>query len=91
VPQGRKQPPRLVNQDEHPRPDSTLQATRKVLARANLQLSDMDVIEINEAFATQVLGCLRQLGWTSPIRASIPTAGPSRSVIRWGPPARVWH
>ncbi len=37
-------------------------AARTVLARANLQLSDMDVIEINEAFATQVLGCLRQLG-----------------------------
>jgi len=29
------------------------------LRRANLRLSDMDVIEINEAFASQVLGCLR--------------------------------
>ena len=29
------------------------------LERANLQLSDMDVIEINEAFASQVLGCLK--------------------------------
>jgi acetyl-CoA C-acetyltransferase len=29
------------------------------LQRANLKLSDMDVIEINEAFASQVLGCLR--------------------------------
>ena len=34
-------------------------ASRKALARANLSLSDMDVIEINEAFATQVLGCLK--------------------------------
>ena len=34
-------------------------ASRKALARAGLALSDMDVIEINEAFATQVLGCLR--------------------------------
>ena len=34
-------------------------ASRKALARAGLTLKDMDVIEINEAFATQVLGCLR--------------------------------
>ena len=34
-------------------------ATKKVLERAGLALSDMDVIEINEAFATQVLGCLK--------------------------------
>jgi acetyl-CoA C-acetyltransferase len=36
-------------------------AITKALARAGLPLSAMDVIEINEAFATQVLGCLRQL------------------------------
>ena len=36
-------------------------AARKALARAGLSLADMDVIEINEAFATQVLGCLKQL------------------------------
>ena len=34
-------------------------ASRKALARAGLTLKDMDVIEINEAFATQVLGCLK--------------------------------
>jgi len=37
-------------------------AIAKALARAELKLSDMDVIEINEAFATQVLGCLKLLG-----------------------------
>lgn len=37
-------------------------ASQKALQRAGLELKDMDVIEINEAFATQVLGCLRQLG-----------------------------
>ncbi|MFI4890015.1 MAG: 3-oxoadipyl-CoA thiolase [Steroidobacterales bacterium] len=36
-------------------------AIAKALARAGLPLSAMDVIEINEAFATQVLGCLKQL------------------------------
>ena len=37
-------------------------ASKKALARAGLELKDMDVIEINEAFATQVLGCLKQMG-----------------------------
>jgi acetyl-CoA C-acetyltransferase len=36
-------------------------ASKKALARAGLTLKDMDVIEINEAFATQVLGCLKLL------------------------------
>ena len=34
-------------------------ASQKALARAGLLLKDMDVIELNEAFATQVLGCLK--------------------------------
>ncbi len=37
-------------------------ATRAVLAKAGLSLSDMDVIELNEAFASQGLAVLRQLG-----------------------------
>ena len=37
-------------------------ASQKALARAGLALKDMDVIEINEAFAAQVLGCLKLLG-----------------------------
>jgi len=37
-------------------------ATQKALARAGIALKDLDVIEINEAFATQVLGCLNGLG-----------------------------
>jgi len=36
-------------------------AIQKALARAGLTLADMDIIEINEAFATQVLGCLKML------------------------------
>ncbi|WP_305849533.1 3-oxoadipyl-CoA thiolase [Pyxidicoccus parkwayensis] len=36
-------------------------ASRKALERAGLTLADMDVIEINEAFAVQVLGCLKLL------------------------------
>jgi acetyl-CoA C-acetyltransferase len=37
-------------------------ASRKVLARAGLTLADMDVLEFNEAFAIQALGCMKQLG-----------------------------
>lgn len=129
VPTGRKTPPNVVEQDEHPRPSSDeaalarlkplseggvvtagnasgvndgaaalligsaaagerhglkplarilsaaavgveprimgvgpVQAINKALARANLTLADMDIIEINEAFASQVLGCLHGLG-----------------------------
>ena len=110
VPQ-KKGDPVLVSVDEHPRPDTTLEAlaklkgvvkpdgtvtagnasgvndgacalllaaasgvaprimgmgpvpaTRKVLVKANLNLSQMDVIELNEAFAAQALAVLRELG-----------------------------
>jgi len=37
-------------------------ASRKALAQAKLSLSDMNVIELNEAFAAQSLACLRELG-----------------------------
>jgi acetyl-CoA acetyltransferase family protein len=36
-------------------------AIPKVLARAGLSLADIDLVEINEAFAAQVLGCLEEL------------------------------
>jgi Acetyl-CoA acetyltransferase len=39
-----------------------VEAINKALARADLTLADMDIIEINEAFASQVLGCLHGLG-----------------------------
>jgi 3-oxoadipyl-CoA thiolase len=37
-------------------------STRKLMERLRLKISDFDVIELNEAFASQVLACLRQLG-----------------------------
>lgn len=36
-------------------------ATEKVLEKAGLQLADMDIIELNEAFAAQVIACQREL------------------------------
>ncbi|HEY7478631.1 MAG TPA: acetyl-CoA C-acetyltransferase [Actinomycetota bacterium] len=38
-------------------------ATQKVLERTGLAMSDLDLIEINEAFAAQVIACERDLKW----------------------------
>jgi len=48
-------PPRIMGIGPAP-------ATQRVLAKAGLSLADMDVIELNEAFAAQGLAVLRQLG-----------------------------
>ncbi len=37
-------------------------ATRKALARAGLEIGAIDVVELNEAFASQALACVRELG-----------------------------
>ncbi|MGE8444201.1 MAG: thiolase family protein [Comamonas testosteroni] len=37
-------------------------AARKALARAGLTVADLDVVEINEAFSSQALACIRDLG-----------------------------
>ena len=37
-------------------------ATEKLMARLSLKISAFDLIELNEAFASQSLACLRQLG-----------------------------
>jgi acetyl-CoA acyltransferase len=37
-------------------------ATRKALTRANLDMGAIDVVELNEAFASQSLACVRDLG-----------------------------
>ena len=39
-----------------------VKASLKALGKANLSLDDIDVIEINEAFAAQALACIRELG-----------------------------
>ena len=37
-------------------------ASRKALARAGITVRDLDVVELNEAFASQALACMRELG-----------------------------
>jgi len=45
-------------------------ASRLALARAALTIGDMDLIELNEAFASQALACMRELG-ADPARVNV--------------------
>lgn len=147
--QGKKLPPKLVSEDEHPRPSSTVEALtklkplfeggvvtagnasgindgaaalligseaagqkyglkpmakilsaaaagieprimgagpikaiKKAVARAGLTLDDMDIIEINEAFASQVLSCLKGLN----VDFNDPRVNPNGGAIAVGHP-----
>ncbi|MCY7310721.1 MAG: acetyl-CoA C-acyltransferase [Chitinophagaceae bacterium] len=40
-------------------------ATKKALQRAGLKIGDIDVIELNEAFASQTIACIKELGLDS--------------------------
>ncbi|WP_309638800.1 3-oxoadipyl-CoA thiolase [Methylibium sp.] len=57
-------------------------ATRKVLALTGLALAQMDVIELNEAFAAQGLAVLRQLG----LQDDDPRVNPNGGAIALGHP-----
>lgn len=147
--QGKKLPPKLVSEDEHPRPSSTvealtklkplfeggvvtagnasgindgaaalligseaagqkyglkpmakilsaaaagieprimgagpIEAIKKAIARAGLTLDDMDIIEINEAFASQILSCLKGLN----VDFNDPRVNPNGGAIAVGHP-----
>jgi acetyl-CoA acyltransferase len=45
-------------------------ATRKALARAGIGVDDLDVVELNEAFASQALACIRELS-LDPARVNV--------------------
>ncbi|WP_099867571.1 acetyl-CoA C-acyltransferase [Pararhizobium haloflavum] len=57
-------------------------ASTKALKRAGLAIGDMDVIEINEAFAAQVLACLKGLG----VAADDSRVNPNGGAIALGHP-----
>ena len=59
-----------------------VEATKKVLARSGLKLSDLNVIELNEAFAAQSLACTRELG----LEDSDPRVNPNGGAIALGHP-----
>ena len=57
-------------------------ATRKLLGKLGMTLEQMDVIELNEAFAAQVLACARELG----IADDDPRLNPNGGAIALGHP-----
>ena len=57
-------------------------AIRKVLERTGLTLDQMDILELNEAFAAQVLACTRELG----IADNDPRINPNGGAIALGHP-----
>ena len=68
-------PPRIMGIGPAP-------ASRKLLARLGLSIADMDVIELNEAFAAQGLAVLRQLG----VPGDSPHVNPNGGAIALGHP-----
>ena len=59
-----------------------VQASNKALQKAGLKMSDMDVIELNEAFAAQSIACIRQWG----LDEDDPRINPNGGAIALGHP-----
>lgn len=57
-------------------------ASEKALKKAGLSLSDMDIIELNEAFSAQVLACTRKMG----LQDDDPRINPNGGAIALGHP-----
>ena len=62
-----------------------VEATKKALAKANLTLDQIDIIELNEAFASQAIACLRELG----LQDNDPRVNPNGGSIAIGHPLGV--
>ena len=62
-----------------------VKASIKALEKANLTLRDIDVIEINEAFAAQAIACIRELG----LKDEDPRINPNGGAIALGHPLGV--
>lgn len=62
-----------------------VEASNKALAKAGLTLKDMDVIELNEAFASQALACIRAWG----LKDNDPRINPNGGSIAIGHPLGV--
>ncbi len=68
-------PPRIMGMGPVP-------ATNKLLKMLDMNLDEMDIIELNEAFAAQSLGCTRELG----IEDNDPRVNPQGGAIALGHP-----
>jgi acetyl-CoA C-acetyltransferase len=50
-------------------------AVQRLMQRTGLSLNDMDLVELNEAFACQVLSVLKGWGWNDPDRLNVNGSG----------------
>lgn len=50
-------------------------AVKKLFSKSDLSIDNMDLVELNEAFACQVLACLKGLEWNDPNRLNINGSG----------------
>lgn len=57
-------------------------ATKKALLKAGLSLADMDIIELNEAFAAQSIACIKEMG----LQNNDPRINPNGGAIALGHP-----
>ena len=62
-----------------------VEATKKALEKANLTLDQIDIIELNEAFASQSIACIRELG----LKDNDPRINPNGGAIAIGHPLGV--
>ena len=62
-----------------------VEASNKALTKAGLSMKDMDVIELNEAFASQALACIREWG----LKDDDPRINPNGGAIAIGHPLGV--
>ena len=62
-----------------------VEATKKALEKANLTLDQIDIIELNEAFAAQSIACIRELG----LKDNDPRINPNGGAIAIGHPLGV--
>lgn len=62
-----------------------VEATKKALEKANLTLDQIDIIELNEAFAAQSIACIRELG----LQDNDPRINPNGGAIAIGHPLGV--
>lgn len=62
-----------------------VEATKKALAKAGLTLDQIDIIELNEAFAAQSIACIRELG----LKDNDPRINPNGGAIAIGHPLGV--
>ena len=62
-----------------------VEASNKALKKAGLKMEDMDIIELNEAFASQALACIREWG----LKDDDPRINPNGGSIAIGHPLGV--